>query len=166
MSDATETPAPAPSPGLIARLAAAISNSAPVIEPSAEVDAVTAQLTALQADHQALTDAATLAAEKLETVQAELTEVQGNLDTACKTLAALNEVAPGITASADPKAFFTAAVTTAAQEQIAASGFKPDGAPAVDANAGNEPEAMPLAEFNKLTIAARNEFMSKGGKLK
>lgn len=164
MSDAPETPAP--SPGLIARLAAAISNSAPVIEPSAEVDAVTAQLAALQADHQALTEAATLAAEKLEAVQAELVTAQTEQAALQAKVAAVDAAVPGLSASAEPKAFFTAAVTTAAQEQIAASGFKPDAAPAVDANAGNEPEAMAHADFNKLSVTARNEFMSNGGKLK
>lgn len=166
MSDATENPAPAPSPGLIARLAAAITNSAPIPEPDAALNSLQASFDALQADHQALTDAATLAAEKLEAIQGELSDAQGNLNTACNTLNAINEALPGVSAAADPKAFIAAAVTAAAQEQIAASGFKPNEAPATDPQAGTEPEAMPLAEFNALSVSARNEYMAKGGKLK
>ncbi len=168
MSDAPETAAPAPSPGLIDRLAAAIAaitNTTPAPEPDAALNALQASFDTLQADHQALTDAATLAAEKLEGIQAELTTAQGKLETATNALATVDAALPGLSASADPKAFFTAAVTTSAQEQIAASGFKPNEAPGVDAQDRSD-DTKTRAEFAALTPQQQSEFSKAGGKLK
>jgi hypothetical protein len=165
MSDAPENPAPAPSPGLIARIAAAIAN-APAPEPAPDAVALQSQLETLQADHSALTEAATAAADKLETVQGELATVQADLNQNCEILNAINLALPGVTAAANVAEFIQAQITAKAQEQIAASGFKPNEAPGTDPQAGNEQEAMPLAEFNQLSVSARNEYMAKGGKLK
>ncbi len=154
MSDAPETPVPAPSEGMLARLATKFG-----IRSESEIVAE------MKAESAALLQAGNEAQAELETTKAALAVIQGNLDSASNTLNAINLAVPGITASADPKAFFTSAVTTAAQEQIAASGFKPGEAPAVDANAGDGPTAITSAEFAKLSFEARNEHVRKGGKV-
>jgi hypothetical protein len=164
MSDAPETPAPAPSPGLIARLAAAIANSTPVIEPSAEVEAVTAQLTTLQADHQALTDAATAAAEKLEAVQAELVAAQADASGKTTILNAIEAAIPGASKAKDVGEHIKLHAAALAQEQIQASGFKPGEAPGVDAGERGD-GTMARAEFNKLSATQQSDFSKSGGKL-
>ena len=166
MPPETETPPAAPSPGLIARLAAAISNSTPAPEPDAALNALQSSFDALQAEHSALTDAATQAASRLEAVQAELTEVQGNLNQTCGVLAAIDSVIPGIAAAADPAAALTETITRRTADQVAAMGLPPGEAPGNDPKPNAQAEkTMSHDDFRKLPPAEANAFMRDGGKL-
>ena len=166
MSNETETPIPAPSPGLIARLAAAISNSAPAPDADTAFNALKSSFDALQADHSALTEAATAAAVKLEEGKAEIEKLSADIDGLQAKLFALNAVVPGISSASDPAAVITQAITLKATEQIAAMGLPPGDAPSNDPKpSANDQKTMALSDFQKLPVAEANAFMRDGGKL-
>ena len=165
MANAPETPIPAPSAGLVARLAAHLGLTAPVEAAPVETPVADTALADLQSKFDSLQagfDAATVNAVALSE---QVTALTGELATANATLAAIEALVPNATTS-DPAAAIQAAVIKQSVEIVAASGFKAEEAPAVDPAAADEPQAMALADFNKLGTPEKNAFMQQGGKLK
>lgn len=164
MANAPETPIPAPSAGLVARLAAHLGLTAPVEAAPVETPVADTALADLQSKFDSLQagfDAASVNAVALSEQVAALTAER---DAAQGILNAIEALVPNI--KDDPAAAIEAAVIKQSVEIVAASGFKAEEAPAVDPAAADEPAAMALADFNKLGTPEKNAFMQQGGKLK
>ena len=164
MANAPETPIPAPSAGLVARLAAHLGLTAPVEAAPVETPVADTALADLQSKFDSLQagfDAATVNAVALSE---QVTALTAERDAAQGILNAIEALVPNI--KDGPAAAIEAAVIKQSVEIVAASGFKAEEAPAVDPNAANEPTAMALADFNKLGTPEKNAFMQQGGKLK
>ncbi len=160
MATAQETPVPAPSAGLVARIAAHLGLTAPVetapVDASAELADLQSKFDSLQAGF----DAATLNALDLSN---KVTALTGELEVANATLAAIEALVPNCTTS-DPAAAIQAAVVRQSVETVAASGFKVDEAPAVDATAADD-KSLSRSDFAKLTPQQQSDFSKSGGKL-
>ena len=160
MATAQETPIPAPSAGLVARIAAHLGLTAPAeaapVDASLELADLQSKFDSLQAGF----DAATLNALDLTN---KVTALTGELEVANATLAAIEALVPNSTTS-DPAAAIQAAVVRQSVEIVAASGFKAEEAPAVDASAADE-KILSRSDFAKLTAQQQSDFSKSGGKL-
>ncbi len=158
MSTETETtpPAPAPSAGLMARMAEKFGFKTEAVA-----------LTEAKEELAAMTLMANEATAEIEVGKAEIARQKTVIAGLNSKITGIEAVVPGITASADPSALLTQTITQKTTEQVAAMGLPPGTAPGNDPSANkDEPEAMALADFNQLSVNDRNAYMAKGGKLK
>lgn len=166
MSNTPETPAPAASLGLVARLAAHLGLSAPAeVAQVPESEKLAAELAKLSGEYQSLQDATIQLTSKLDLISAELAAVSAERDSANAVVAAIEALVPNSTVpNADPAAALAAAVAAKSTESISASGFPVDTAPAVN-NEQQTEDTLTREEFSKLDPAKQSAFAKRKGKI-
>ena len=166
MPPITETPAPVASAGLVARLAAHLGLSAPPeASPTAELDKLTASLAQLSSEYQAAQVTVTELSAKLDGITAELASAAAERDAANAVVAAIEALVPNSTApGSNPAEAIAAAVSKQSADNIAASGFPPEQAPAVNNQAETE-DTLSRSDFAKLTADKQMAFVQAKGKI-
>jgi len=162
MANAPETPIPAPSAGLVARLAAHLGLTAPVEAAPVETPVADTALADLQSKFDSLQAGFDAASVNAVALSEQVTALTAERDAAQGVLNAIEALVPNI--KDGPAAAIEAAVIKQSVEIVAASGFKAEEAPAVDPSAVEE-RTMSASEFEKLTFKDRNSYMRSGGKV-
>ena len=162
MANAPETPIPAPSAGLVARLAAHLGLTAPVEAAPVETPVADTALADLQSKFDSLQAGFDAASVNAVALSEQVTALTAERDAAQGILAAIEALVPNI--KEGPAAAIEAAVIKQSVEIVAASGFKAEEAPAVDPAAADE-KTLTRAAFAKLSAQEQSDFSKSGGKI-
>lgn len=162
MANAPETPIPAPSAGLVARLAAHLGLTAPVEAAPVETPVADTALADLQSKLDSIQAGFDAASVNAVALSEQVTALTAERDAAQGILAAIEALVPNI--KEGPAAAIEAAVIKQSVEIVAASGFKAEEAPAVDPAAADE-KTLTRAAFAKLSTQEQSDFSKSGGKL-
>ncbi len=150
----TPPPAPAPSAGLLERMAAKFGFKTE--------DAAFAEI---REELAAMTLLANEATAEVEIHKAEVTRQSSVITGLQAKISGIEAAVPGLSSAADPGAHVLQAITKATTDKIAEMGMKPDTAPGTDPSPDKADATMARADFDKLDTAKQNAFMRGGGKL-